>query len=31
VAVAHRLPERALRVIFGVVALISAVGLFLRG
>lgn len=30
VAVAHRLPEWALRVIFAVVALVSAVGLFLR-
>ncbi|HZJ53580.1 MAG TPA: sulfite exporter TauE/SafE family protein, partial [Myxococcaceae bacterium] len=30
VAIAHRLPERALRAIFAVVALISAVGLFLR-
>jgi len=29
VAIAHRLPERVLRVIFGVVALISAVALFL--
>jgi uncharacterized membrane protein YfcA len=30
VAIAHRLPERVLRAIFGVVALVSAVGLFLR-
>ena len=30
VAIAHRLPERALRVIFAAVSLISAVGLFLR-
>jgi len=30
VAIAHRLPERVLRVIFGSVALVSAVGLFLR-
>jgi uncharacterized protein len=30
VAIAHRLPERALRAIFAVVSLISAVGLFLR-
>jgi len=30
VAIAHRLPERALRAIFGAVALVSAVGLFLR-
>ena len=30
VAIAHRLPERALRAIFGAVALVSAVGLFFR-
>ncbi|MGZ6080407.1 MAG: TSUP family transporter, partial [Myxococcaceae bacterium] len=30
VAIAHRLPERALRAIFAVVALVSAVGLFLH-
>ena len=30
VAIAHRLPERALRAIFAVAAAISAVGLFLR-
>src|SRR5262249_25603716 len=30
VAIAHRLPERALRGIFAVVSLISAVGLFLH-
>jgi uncharacterized membrane protein YfcA len=30
VAIAHRLHERALRAIFGIVALLSAVGLFLR-
>ncbi|HEY1905544.1 MAG TPA: sulfite exporter TauE/SafE family protein [Myxococcaceae bacterium] len=30
VAIAHRLPERALRAIFAVMALIGAVGLFLR-
>jgi len=30
VAIAHRLPERALRAIFAVAALVSAVGLFLR-
>ncbi|HTS81314.1 MAG TPA: sulfite exporter TauE/SafE family protein [Myxococcaceae bacterium] len=30
VAIAHRLPERVLRVVFGTFALISAVGLFLR-
>jgi uncharacterized membrane protein YfcA len=30
VAIAHRLPDRALRAIFAAVALISAVGLFFR-
>jgi len=30
VAIAHRLPERALRAIFAVVSLVSAVALFLH-